>query len=69
MENDENCSPGRTAFSTPTLEINLVVPQKIGHSTDVVLSVLYIYPKDALTDNKNICSPMFIAVLFIIAIS
>jgi hypothetical protein len=54
---------------TTTLEVNLVVPQKL----DIVLPknpaipLLCIYPKDATTYNKDTCSTMFIAALFIIA--
>jgi hypothetical protein len=48
---------------TTTLEISLVVPRKIGHS----IPLLGIYPKDAPTYNKDTCSTMFIAALFIIA--
>jgi hypothetical protein len=55
---------------TTTLEISLTVPQKI----DIVLTTgessyntLGIYPKDAPTYNKDTCSSMFIAALFIIA--
>jgi hypothetical protein len=55
---------------TTTLEISLVVPQKL----DIVLledplkPLLVIYPEDAPTCNKNTCSTRFIAALFIIAI-
>jgi len=49
---------------TTTLEISLEVPQKIRHST---IPLLGIYPKDAPTYNKDTCSTMFIASLFIIA--
>jgi hypothetical protein len=55
---------------TTTLEISLVVPQKIGHSTtieDPAIPLLGIYPEDAPTGNKNTCSTVFIAALFIIA--
>jgi hypothetical protein len=47
---------------TTTLEISLGFPQKTGHSV-----TCSIYPKDAPTYNKDTCSNMFIAVLFIIA--
>jgi hypothetical protein len=33
------------------------------------IQLMRIYPKDARTDNKGTCSTMFIAALFIIAIS
>jgi hypothetical protein len=54
---------------TTTLEIILAVPQKIGHSIpgDPAIPLLGIYPKDAPTGNKDTCSTMFIAALFIIA--
>jgi hypothetical protein len=48
---------------TTTLEISLAVPQKIGHT----IPLLGIYPEDAPTCNKDTCSTMFIAALFIIA--
>jgi hypothetical protein len=34
---------------------------------DPAIPLLVIYPEDALTCNKDICSSMFIAVFFIIA--
>jgi hypothetical protein len=54
---------------TTTLEISLVVPQKIEHSSTRRTSntLLGIYPEDAPTCNKDTCSIMFIAALFIIA--
>jgi hypothetical protein len=54
---------GLQAYTT-TLEISLVVPQKIGHSTTRRSSI---YPEDVPTGNKNTCSTTFIAALFIIA--
>jgi hypothetical protein len=54
---------------TTTLEISLAVPQKIRHSTTGRSSNTSpgIYPEDIPTGNKDTCSTMFIAVLFIIA--
>jgi hypothetical protein len=54
---------------TTTLEISLVVPQKIGHSTTggPAISLLGIYPEYVPTGKKDRCSTMFIAALFIIA--
>ena len=54
---------------TTTLEVGLVVPQKIGHSTTRRSSNIPIfqYPEDVPTVNKNTCSTMLIAALFIIA--
>jgi hypothetical protein len=54
---------------TTTLEISLAVPQKFGHRLleDPGIPILGIYPEDALTGNKDTCSTMFIAALFIIA--
>jgi hypothetical protein len=55
---------------TTTLEVSLAVPQKIGHSTTERSSnryILRIYREDIPTGNKNTCSTMFIAALFIIA--
>ena len=52
-----------------TLEISLAVPQKIGHSTTREsnnTSPGHI-PRRCSTGNKNTCSTMFIAALFIIA--
>jgi hypothetical protein len=53
---------------TNTLEINLVVPQKIGNiqPEDPDIPLLSIYPEDVPTYNKDTCSTMFIAALFII---
>ena len=54
---------------TTTLEISLVVPQNL----DIVLPeypaipLLGIYPEDVPTGNKDTCSTMSIAALFIIA--
>ena len=54
---------------TTTLEISLAVLRKL----DIVLPevpaipLLGIYPKDSPTSNKDTCSTMFIAALFIIA--
>jgi hypothetical protein len=54
---------------TTTLEISLAVPQKIGHSTTGGSSntSLGIYPEDVPSCNKDTCSTMFLAALFIIA--
>jgi hypothetical protein len=54
---------------TTTLEINFVVPQKIGHITTGRSSkpLLGLCPEDAPTFNKDTCSSMFTAHLFIIA--
>jgi hypothetical protein len=53
---------------TTTLEISLVVPKKIGYSTtrSPAIPLLGIYPEDVPTCNKDTCSTMFIAALFII---
>jgi hypothetical protein len=52
---------------TTSLEISLVVPQKIGHSTteDAAIPLLGIYPEAVPTCNKDTCSSLFIATLFI----
>ena len=54
---------------TTTLEISLMVPQKIGHGTTGISTIplLGIYPEDVPTGKKDTCSTMFIAALFIIA--
>ena len=56
---------------TTTLEISLAIPQKIGHSTYYLKTQLYHYwaynPEDAPICNKDTCSTMFIAALFIIS--
>ena len=54
---------------TTILEVSLVVSQKIGHSTIGRYSIplLGIYPEYVPTGNKDTCSIMFIAALFIIA--
>ena len=44
-----------------TLEIDIVLPE------DPAIPFLDIYPKDAPTYNKDPCSTIFIAILFIIA--
>ena len=53
---------------TTTLEISLPFPQKIGNSTleDPAIPHLGIYPEDVLICNKDTCSTMFIAALFVI---
>jgi hypothetical protein len=48
---------------TTTLEISLVVPQKI----DPAITLMGTYTEDTPTCNKDTCSTMFIAALFIIA--
>jgi hypothetical protein len=52
---------------TTTLEISLVVSQKIGLPEDPAIPFLDIYPEDAPTCNKDTCSTMFLATIFIIA--
>jgi hypothetical protein len=56
----------RLQAGTTTLKICLVVPQKIGLSEDPTIPLLGIYPEDVLACNKNTCSTMFIAIIFII---
>jgi hypothetical protein len=50
------------------MEINLVVSQKIGNSSnpDPAIPLLGIYPKDAPQYHRDTCSTMLIAALFII---
>ena len=52
-----------------TLEISLAVPQKTGMMLleDPTIPLLGIYPEDSPACNKDTCSTMFIAALFIIA--
>jgi hypothetical protein len=59
---------GLQAYTT-TLETSLAVPQKTGHSTmeDPAIPFLGIYLEEVPTGNKDTCSTMFIAALFIIA--
>jgi hypothetical protein len=54
---------------TTTLELSLEVPQKIGHNTTRRSSNTAPghIPRKVPTGNKNTCSTMFIAALFIIA--
>jgi hypothetical protein len=54
---------------TTTLEIILVVHQKIGHSTagGPIYTTPGIYPEDSPTCNKDTCSTMSTAALCIIA--
>ena len=56
---------------TTTLEISLVVPQilDIVLPEDPAIPLLGIYPEDVPTGKKDTCSTMFIAALFIMAIS
>jgi hypothetical protein len=50
------------------MEISLSGPQKIGHGTeDPAIPLLGICPEGATTCNKDTCSCMFIAAIFIIA--
>ena len=58
----------RLYSGTTTLEINLVIPQKleIVLSEDPAIPLLGIYPKGAPTYNKDTCSTMIIAALFIL---
>jgi hypothetical protein len=59
----------RLQAGTTTLEVSLAIPQKVGHSStkDLAILLLGIYPEDAPTCNKDICSTMFMVALFIIA--
>jgi hypothetical protein len=54
---------------TTTLEISLEAPQKLDIviPEDPAIPLLGIYPEDAPTYNKDTCSTMFIAALFITA--
>jgi hypothetical protein len=54
---------------TTTLEISWAVPQKmdIGLPEDPSIPLLGIYPGDVPLGNKDTCSTMFVAALFIIA--
>jgi hypothetical protein len=56
---------------TTSLEISLAIPQNIEYTFTGISSntapLLGIYPEDAPTGNKDTCSTMFIAALFIIA--
>jgi hypothetical protein len=51
---------------TTTLEISSEIPQKIGPEHPAI-PFLGIYPEDTPIGNKDTCSTMFIAALFIIA--
>ena len=52
-----------------TVEISMAVSQEMGVNLpqDPTISLLGIYPRDALSYHKSICSTMFIAALFVIA--
>jgi hypothetical protein len=50
-----------------TLEINLAVPQNSSTLKTPAIPLQDIYPQDAPTYNKDTCSTIFIATLFIIA--
>ena len=56
-------------IGTTTLEISLAVPQKTVHDTSQgpFYTSPGIYPEDSLACNKDTCSIIFIAALFIIA--
>jgi hypothetical protein len=54
-----NCSRNQFGGSSEKLDIVLL--------EDPAIPLLCIYPEDAPTCNKDICSTMFIAALFIIA--
>ena len=72
MRRNQNTPPllmGLQACTT-TLEISLAVPQNTAHSTTGRSSNTSPgHPEDAPTGKKDTCSTMFIAALFIIAIS
>ena len=52
---------------TATMEINVVVPQKLSYlPQDTATLLLSIYPKDTLYYHKDTCSDIFISTLFII---
>jgi hypothetical protein len=57
----------RLQAGTTTLEISLVVPQKLDIvlPEDPAIPLLGIYPEDVPTCNKDTCATMFIAALFI----
>jgi hypothetical protein len=57
------------ANCTTTLEVSLEVPQKLDIilPEDPAIPLLGIHPEEVPTGNKNTCSTMFIAALFIIA--
>jgi hypothetical protein len=71
MRRKRNTPPLLVGFqaSKTTLEISLGFPQNIGHSPTRRSSNTSpgIYPDDVPTCNKDICSTVFIAALFIIA--
>jgi len=50
---------------TVTMEINMMISQKA--TSDPAILFLGIYPKDAPSCHKNICSNMFTVAVFIIA--
>ena len=54
---------------TATVEISVAVSQETGSflPQDPAISLLGIYPRDALSYHKSICSTMFTAALFVIA--
>ena len=70
MWSEENTHPllGMQTCAT-TLEINVVVSQKTGSqpTSGPAIPLLAIYPEDAQSYYKSICSTMFIAALFVIA--
>ena len=54
---------------TAPLDISMAISQKIGNNLpqDPVIPLLGIYPKDAQSCYKNMCSTIFIAALYVIA--
>ena len=50
-----------------TVEISVAVSQETGNQPPSAIPLLGIYPRDALSYYKSICSTMFIAALFVIA--
>ena len=71
MWNEGNTHPLLVGMQTyaATVEISVVVSQETGSqpSSGPAIPLLEIYPRDALSYYKSICSTIFIAALFVIA--
>jgi hypothetical protein len=69
VEKEEHSSVAGGQAFTMTLEVSLGFLRKLNIvlQEDPAILLLGIYPEDVPTGNKDICSTMFIAALFIIA--
>ena len=61
--------PVEMQAGTAPLDVSVVTSQKLGNNLpqDPAISLLGIYPKDAQSCHKDMCSTMFLVALFVIA--